>query len=136
MPRLKRVEGSLRSNGMCSIAIDLPTRAKLKELAGDMPVSRFVRELAFSLDKAVGGGAGSDNIPLPSIVPPNKETTLGQAVALFFGERFDEWLTSEGITKKWSQDAPHLAVKEFLRRLKAQEIQPAFNLETKGELTA
>lgn len=50
----KRIENSLRSNGKSTIAIDLPTRAKLKELAGDIPVSHYVRMLAFGEISAPG----------------------------------------------------------------------------------
>lgn len=140
---LQRKEGrghkhidSLRALGHSTINVDLATREKLKELAGDTPVSQYVKGIAFGYIKAPGGGggAGSNSIPLPGIVPPNKEATLGQAVALFLGENFDAWLTTQGLSNKWLPDSPHILVKEFLRRLKDKEIQPSMNFE-KGEMT-
>jgi len=46
MARLARVRGSLRSEGLTRIAIDIPTRSRLKALAGDIPVSQFLRGIA------------------------------------------------------------------------------------------
>ena len=40
-----RSPGTLRAEGISSIAVDKPTRARLKQLAGDMPVSHYLRAL-------------------------------------------------------------------------------------------
>ena len=67
-----RVPGSIRAEGQTSIAIDKPTRAKLKELAGDMPVSKYVKGLAFGYITP-GGGAQE---PFPGQERSVSENTL------------------------------------------------------------
>jgi hypothetical protein len=49
------------SQGLTRIAIDKPTRAKLHELAGDMPLSHYLRGIAFGSIKPDGGA----QTPLP-----------------------------------------------------------------------
>jgi len=45
--RLQRVKGSLRSEGgITMVAVDTYTKENLKQLAGDMPLSHYVRSLA------------------------------------------------------------------------------------------
>ena len=50
-------QGSLRAAGSSSVAVDKPTRAKLKELAGDMPVAHYLRGIAFGYIKPPEGSA-------------------------------------------------------------------------------
>lgn len=60
---MARVEGSLRYYGYASIGTDKVTKARIKRLAGDTPISVFVREL---VDMAEGGGEGGGaQAPLP-----------------------------------------------------------------------
>ena len=54
--------GSLRAAGFATIAVDKPTRAGLKVLAGDMPLAHYLRGIAFGTIKPPEGNAQS---PLP-----------------------------------------------------------------------
>lgn len=54
--------GTLRAEGYCTIAADKPTRAKLKALAGDMPLAHYLRGIAFGTIKPPQGDAQE---PLP-----------------------------------------------------------------------
>ena len=53
---------SLMSIGWSTIAVDIRTISKLKELAGDMPVNRYLKGLAFGDIKPPSGG---NQEPLP-----------------------------------------------------------------------
>ena len=54
--------GTLRAAGVTAVAVDKPTRAKLKALAGDMPLSHWLRGIAFGTIEPPRGGAQE---PLP-----------------------------------------------------------------------
>lgn len=60
----KRQPNSLRSHGLVTVACDKPTRSKLKELAGDMPVSHFLRGVAFG-EIVIDDGSGGAQLPIP-----------------------------------------------------------------------
>lgn len=47
-------KGTLRAEGISSIAVDKPTRAMLKRLAGKEPVSSYVKTLAIKELKLKG----------------------------------------------------------------------------------
>ena len=49
--------GTLRAAGVTAVAVDKPTRAKLKALAGDMPLSHWLRGIAFGTIKPPQGDA-------------------------------------------------------------------------------
>ena len=63
------VPGSLASDGQTTVGVSKVTRSILKRLAGDTPVSTYVRDLAISLDSKNGG------IPLPGMERAASENT-------------------------------------------------------------
>lgn len=59
----KMVVGSLRSEGgITTLSIDKPTKRRIKKLAGDMPLSHFVKGVFFGLIKLEGNG-GQEALP-------------------------------------------------------------------------
>ena len=54
--------GTVRAEGYCTIGTDKPTRARLKVLAGDMPMAHYLRGIAFGTIEPPRGGAQE---PLP-----------------------------------------------------------------------
>ena len=42
----KRIPGSIRDEGFATLGVSLVTRNMLKQLAGDMPLSNYLKELA------------------------------------------------------------------------------------------
>jgi hypothetical protein len=112
---MKRIEGSLRSNGASSIAVDIQTRAKLKELAGDMPVSHYVRELAFREDNKRSG------LPLPGQERLVSNSTL-PAIASTLSElvsRFDILMAKE-VDIRWINRPLKDVILEALSEYKAR----------------
>jgi len=74
--------GSLRAVGKTSITLDIPTRAKLKELAGNsdppVPVCQYVKGLAFGYIKPPSGGAQA---PMP-VISPGRQVDVSQQIAV------------------------------------------------------
>jgi hypothetical protein len=84
---------SLMSQGLTRIAIDKPTRAKLHELAGDMPVSRYLRGIAFGDIKP----GGSPQAPLPGqerLVSSNTLPAIASSINSLIS-RLDAWFEPE-----------------------------------------
>ena len=76
---MARQPGSLRSLGVGMVAIDKPTLARLKRLAGDTPLSHKVRELVELGEALESAGGGGGEIPLPGqerMVSPNTMSAL------------------------------------------------------------
>jgi|WetSurMetagenome_2_1015567.scaffolds.fasta_scaffold517859_2 hypothetical protein len=79
---------SLRAIGHSTIAVDLATRSKLKELAGDMPVSQYVKRLAFG----VISPGGTPQTPFPGTEHDVSRNTLAS-----LNSRFDALLKALGV---------------------------------------
>ncbi len=83
MARKKRVPGSLRSIGVTAVPCDVTTRARLRVMAGDMPVSHYLRAIAFGEIELPGKGSSGSQVPLPGqelLVSNNTLASLGAKI--------------------------------------------------------
>ncbi len=53
-----RVPGSVRDEGRATLAVSVPTREKIKQLAGDMPVSEFIKRITEEVEQPALPGQG------------------------------------------------------------------------------
>lgn len=133
-PGPKREPESIRSYGRAVIGIDVPTREALKQLAGDMPMSHYVRALAQrELERTGKGqalpgmGKSVSSTSLSSISESLKElgnrmNRLEASIVVGLGLAHREYDAAGNITgaarNDWDSDAPHLVIKEYLRRVR------------------
>jgi len=149
---MARVPGSLRAAGQVSIMIDKPTRTQLKKLAGDMPVSHYVRGIAFGTIKPP---ASDPQVPAPGLEREISENTLpaisskldavGVKMDAFIkfvcsGEFDNAFLRALGFPEEFIAGEKRIVIREEIRQLieKARSLKarsmPGIDSSTQGEL--
>ena len=112
-------QGSLRDEGEASIAVSKPTRAMLRQLAGDMPVSEYVKALA---TKELGGKVslpgqerGASKNTIPAIKSDTEQSlTLMRSMSEVLSGFFEPWVVFQSKDK---QEASADAIEARLRQI-------------------
>jgi len=124
-PGRKSEPGSLRSQGgITTLAIDKPTKAKIRELAGDMPLAHFAKGVFFGYIKIPGNGAqevlpgqerGASKNTIASVKSDTEQAvTLMRGMSELLSGFFEPWVIFQSKDK---QEASAQAIEARLRQL-------------------
>ncbi|MFC1904967.1 hypothetical protein ACFLXT_04320 [Chloroflexota bacterium] len=140
---MRKSADSLRAGGVSTLSLDQPTKAVLRQLAGDMPVSHYVRALAHrELAKRGGTPAlpGQEKIVSEATLPAisNKLDSIMRYV--FSGQLDDTVFKAIGMPSDYSQpsdmDRVIAHLEKQITRLKAIKAMPEtalFDMNLEGE---
>ena len=123
----KRDENSTRSIGKTTVAVDVLTRNKLKELAGSMPVSHYLREIAFAPPKSDSGSPvpffGQERLVSPNTIAAVKSD---MAAIMALVKRLDAAFDKAVPPYDWNKDAI-VQLARFIAKEAQQvaEVQPS-----------
>lgn len=69
MPKVQRQPGSLQSEGYTTLGVSVPTKNMIKQLAGDMPMSDYLKKLAIRELRGKPGLPGQEKAVSENTLP-------------------------------------------------------------------